>query len=225
MEQHPRESAIPPTGQLVDSEETVTQGDIASSYPGTEDALDSGSQRQPASLEPVDEASGSTYEMPLGYGENRLTLLVRDPHWLYAYWELTDEIPSSSDGAYRCILRVHLSDKTGSFVQKVSDVSVEAKVSNWFINVPTGNRTYVAELGRLYRDGTFIPIIRSNLVHTPPSTISEKVDVEWMTTDDDFLRLYAKGVMTYLDGSEEHLKGKLVLSNLSEYLSSPMGHL
>ena len=30
------------------------------------------------------------FELPAQYGQNKLVLLVRDPWWVYAYWEVTD---------------------------------------------------------------------------------------------------------------------------------------
>ncbi|MBC8450924.1 DUF4912 domain-containing protein, partial [bacterium] len=32
-----------------------------------------------------------SFVLPQGYGEDAIRLMVRDPYWLYAYWELTQE--------------------------------------------------------------------------------------------------------------------------------------
>ena len=30
-------------------------------------------------------------ELPLKYGDTRIVVMVRDPHWIFAYWEVSDE--------------------------------------------------------------------------------------------------------------------------------------
>ena len=50
-------------------------------------------------------------ELPENYGQDRLTLMVRDPHWLFCYWELSETRVAAAraelDGPCWKILRVH----------------------------------------------------------------------------------------------------------------------
>ncbi|HVN67357.1 MAG TPA: DUF4912 domain-containing protein, partial [Candidatus Sulfotelmatobacter sp.] len=36
-------------------------------------------------------AAEKLFEFPAGYGDNRIVLMVRDPYWLYTYWEVNDQ--------------------------------------------------------------------------------------------------------------------------------------
>ena len=31
------------------------------------------------------------FELPQGYNDNRIVLMVRDPYWIYTYWEISGE--------------------------------------------------------------------------------------------------------------------------------------
>ncbi|MFZ5632533.1 MAG: DUF4912 domain-containing protein [Bacillota bacterium] len=130
-------------------------------------------------------------ELPRSYNVDRLVLMVRDPYWLYAYWEITatkmEEIAARYGprvwGPSRPVLRVY--DVTGisfngSNANSFFDCSLNELAENWYINVPHANRTYCADLGRLLPDGSFITILRSNPVTTPRDALSDNLDEEWM---------------------------------------------
>ena len=45
-----------------------------------------------AYMEPSYELIGEeTYELPQEYGDTKVTLLVQDPFWFHAYWEINDK--------------------------------------------------------------------------------------------------------------------------------------
>ena len=54
------------------------------------------------------------FELPQGYGDNRIVIMVRDPYWIYTYWEVNQkrineirtEFGPKFDGA-KMILRVY----------------------------------------------------------------------------------------------------------------------
>ncbi|MFZ5642130.1 MAG: DUF4912 domain-containing protein [Bacillota bacterium] len=130
-------------------------------------------------------------ELPHSYGVNRLVLMVRDPYWLYAYWEVTatkmDEIttlygPDIWDSS-RAVLRVYDVtgiDFNGNNAISSFDCSLDSAIDQWYINVPSANRSYCVDLGRLLPNGSFITILRSNLVTTPRDNLSDRLDEEWM---------------------------------------------
>lgn len=194
---------------------------VPSSAPTDTEVIDSGSQRDAGQPFPVEAACVSTYELPSKYGENRVTLLVRDPGWLYAYWEHIG-MPCVQDALYKSIVRLYMADGSGAYTRIVIDIPVEVEAGNWYVNVPSPNASYVAELGHLYNDGTFLTLARSNIVFTPPASVSNVEDEEWATSECGFLYLYTRGLVRYMEGSEEHLKGKMVLPHLLENISSPM---
>lgn len=145
-------------------------------------------------------------ELPRSYGVDRLVLLVRDPYWLYAYWEVSatrmEEISAKYGphvwNASRAVLRVY--DVTGinfngSNANSFFDCSLNEHADSWHINVPGANRTYCVDMGRLFPDGTFVTILRSNFATTPRDALSDNLDEEWMWIEGIYRTLrYQAGV-------------------------------
>ena len=102
--------------------------------------------------------------------------MVRDPYWLYAYWEFAPELRGSCRDARRgglresrTVLRVY--DVTGTDIDEPAgyyDIDVAHEASNWYINVTRVEREYCVEIGLIAPDGSFIVIARSNSVALPP---------------------------------------------------------
>ena len=112
-------------------------------------------------------------DLPEAYGTGRMLLTARDPHWLYAHWDLTREQlrkynAASTDG--HLVLRIHQNAVEGA---PLSDVHVHPESTNWFINVPHANARYVAQLGYYAANGTWTPVATSAATITPPDTMSE----------------------------------------------------
>ena len=132
------------------------------------------------------------FEFPVGYGDNRIVLMVRDPHWLHAYWEINgkrrqeimSEIGEDNLNRSRLCLRVYDTDNWNSY-----DIHISNDARNWYINVPTANRTYCVDIGYITPDGRFITAVRSNWVTTPRDQMSEVIDEQWMIPD--WEKLYA----------------------------------
>lgn len=139
-------------------------------------------------------------ELPLRYGDTRIVLLVRDPHWMHAYWEITDDargrIEQETNTKWenlRKVLRIY--DVTGiNFVgtnsHKYFDIDLTAEAVNWYIHVEEANRSWCIDLGAIAPKGRFILIARSNIVTTPREGISDVIDEEWMSIEEEFLKLY-----------------------------------
>ncbi|MFH1800456.1 MAG: DUF4912 domain-containing protein [Candidatus Omnitrophota bacterium] len=133
-------------------------------------------------------------ELPDNYGDNQIYLLVRDPYWIYAYWEIQEghqrhhlaNLGGSLENVVS-VLRVYdvtEKGKTPSF----SDIVLQDMARCWYINTQP-NRSYFVEIGLLHRDGRFICLARSNHVTTPRSGMSEIIDDQWMSIDFD--KMYA----------------------------------
>lgn len=130
-------------------------------------------------------------ELPRSYGIDRLTLLARDPYWLYAYWEITAtklaEFSFTNGAAAwessRPVLRVY--DVTGvafngENANKYTDIGINEQADNWHINVGEADRSFCVDVGRQFPDGRFVTLLRSNTVTTPRASLSEREDEEWM---------------------------------------------
>ena len=80
------------------------------------------------------------------------------------------------------ILRVYditLIDFNGSNANHTWDLDVGFSTKNWYIHVWQDNADYCAELGIRYGEDHFIPLMRSNIVRTPPKSASKRNDLIW----------------------------------------------
>lgn len=117
----------------------------------------------------------STYQLPMGYDEDRVVLLARDPHCLYAYWEISNSRKDAFINEFGHelwkksipVLKVTNMSKNNVFNVKVNDHS-----RSWYIQVEDSNCMYTAELGRMVSDRFFISLANSNYAATPGNSIS-----------------------------------------------------
>jgi len=129
-------------------------------------------------------------DLPQHYGDNKMVILVKDPYWLYTYWEISAErweellkyyTPELLEQALP-VLRVYDVtglDFNGYNAHSYFDLAIHPMADNWYINVPEPNRTYCVDLGRLLPGGTFITLLRSNPATVPRMSVSEFIDEEW----------------------------------------------
>ena len=129
--------------------------------------------------------------LPRSYGVDRMVLLARDPHWLYAYWEITATKQEEFSGNYgpaawkatKNVLRVYDVtgvDFNGGNANSYIDIPVSEEADNWHIHVGEPDRSFCVDLGRMFPDGKFVTLLRSNIVTTPRASLSDRLDEEWM---------------------------------------------
>lgn len=165
--------------------------------------------------------------LPHAYGDNRLVLLVRDPWWLYAYWEITPERmrrtsqdAQKKDQPYRTVLRVYdVTGLAGTKANSYFDIELNFYTDNWYIDVGQPNREWVAEIGLRLEDGTFLPIVRSNRVRTPAFGLSDVLDEEWMMPDELYYQIIGYSVSNEQAGSSMDVR-KLLERYLRKAVSS-----
>jgi uncharacterized protein len=142
-----------------------------------------------------------TVELPQAYGKTKLVLLVRDPLWIYAYWEITsakiEEVKKyiGVEAYARATKVLRIYDVTdvnfdGHNANSFFDVHLSPESVSWYVNVPESNRSWVAEVGLLTEHGRFIALVRSNGVTTPRVGISNVIDEKWMIPDSEYYKLY-----------------------------------
>ena len=113
---------------------------------------------------------------PESYHVNRVRLLVKDPDWIFAYWDvdpkaLEDIGKSVGERALalaRLSLRVSDPQHGGS-----TDILLPAGARWWYVRADSAVRSYRAELGVILPSGEFRRLAESNRVTTPrvgPST-------------------------------------------------------
>ena len=119
--------------------------------------------------------------MPEAYGTGKLLLAARDPHWLYAHWDLTP----SQQRHYNALsadrhLVVRVYPRT-VMERPVREVHVHPESRHWFIHVDRAETQYVAELG-YYRPGReWVRVATSAPAVTPAETISTDQTVRFAT--------------------------------------------
>jgi hypothetical protein len=122
-----------------------------------------------------------TAELPESYGTERLLLVARDPHWLYAHWDLTGEQLREHNAASRdkhLVVRVFLNQATG---KPVVEQHVHPESRNWFLHVGRGGAKYVAQLGYHDRKGAWNTVATSAATFTPPDVLSDDTSVRFET--------------------------------------------
>jgi len=169
------------------------------------------------------------FRFPQGYGDNRIVLLVRDPWWVFSYWEVRkdkeeaviNKIREASDSPERSILRVY--DITnvnfnGVNANSFFDIELKGLAASWYINVDQ-NRSWVVDIGIVTKKGAFYMLARSNAVSTPRFGMSDKFDAEWMVAEEDYWGLFGlSGGFGVGKGSLE--AREMIKKRLEEQISS-----
>ena len=166
--------------------------------------------------------------LPSHYGENRLVLLVRDPWWIFAYWEITPQrqeecvrqIKRSGCTGQKTVLRVY--DVTGKTLPKYNsffDIELDFPADNWYVDVGLPDREWVAEIGFRVDGGRFFPLVRSNTVRTPSFGISDVLDEEWVLPEDIYTRLIGRSIGAGSTGGSMDIR-KLLEKYLKNVVSS-----
>ena len=137
--------------------------------------------------------------------------MVKDPWWLYAYWEIQSHIerqvrsqlrPEEFSGL-QTVLRVYdvtgLSDTPSGAVSGTLpppsahswfDVPLSGMASNWYIHTNAPNRAFLVDMGLLTTQGRLLILARSNRVTAPRFGPSDVIDEAWMSADDQYWQLF-----------------------------------
>lgn len=164
-------------------------------------------------------------DIPAGYGVDRIVALVRDPYWLFSYWEVTDHKYRELERTFgetwprcRMILRVYdLTDRKSTHF----DITLTPEARNWYVNV-AAERRYQIAIGALSPDGRFEQVAISNVVETPSGRVSDRVDEEWMIPDELFDRIFAASGGLDMHAASGELRG-LLERHLQEQITSGSG--
>jgi hypothetical protein len=121
--------------------------------------------------------------------KDRLVLMVPDPFWLHAFWELSHQAVQRAEAALgqdwhgaKPIIRlfdVTSQDTTSTSELPIRDISVHGGCSHWYIDIPQPPRSYRADIGYLSRRGQFFVLARSNVVLPPKAGASEVIEEPW----------------------------------------------
>ncbi|TVR68303.1 MAG: DUF4912 domain-containing protein [Spirochaetaceae bacterium] len=150
------------------------------------------------------------FELPPEYETNRITLLLRDPHWAFTYWDLNSgkrrEYSESTrfDGLFLRILEVE-SENEEIVIRDSFEIPVQLSDSSWYIHIPRQKTSYRIQLvGRNNHRRELLAV--SNRIYVPRASLP--MPVESMTPEQ--MGLYELCGMEYLEvnpfGSDLSLK-------------------
>ena len=149
---------------------------------------------------PEQGASTIPSELPYHYSKDSIALLVRDPHWAFTYWEVTHGKLEAGmaqlgcNGSSSLALRVYDvtdTDFNGQNANGYKDIGVYERVGSWYVNTGKPGSSFIIDLGLKAPDGRFITLARSNVVKTPPDSVSSILDEEWVMPEQDYRRIFA----------------------------------
>ncbi len=127
------------------------------------------------------------YPLAESYNENRINLLLRDPSWAFAYWDVKEndiqEVRDSRPSG-RLFLRVYEikgEEVIISQIKEFFDIPLSLKDVSWYINLPQTGVNYCIDLIALFRSGEKT-LARSNTITSP------EVDIVENSKDDIFFQ-------------------------------------
>ncbi len=181
----------------------------------------------PPSVIPADKDL-SAGKGPGGPVKDRIFLMVPDPYWLHATWELTHQSVQRAEAALkqdwhraRPVIRlfdVTSQDTTSTSETPVRDIVVHGGCNNWYIDVPQPPRSYRADIGYVSRRGEFFVLARSNVATPPKAGSTEAIDMGWAEMDTK----KAERIMAMSSGFETAAQPEL-RELFEERLRRPMG--
>ncbi len=133
-----------------------------------------------------------TYELPYSYNFHKLGFLVVNPYWIYAYWEIKEEVRNDLIKKYgseiinpdRLFLKVYEITNEGN-INCLNEIKINSFKGNWFININRPESKFVVKLGFKDFNNNFIEILSSNVIKTPRDKMSDNLDQIWAYIDID----------------------------------------
>ncbi|MCO6458012.1 MAG: DUF4912 domain-containing protein [Pirellulaceae bacterium] len=160
--------------------------------------------------------------------KDRLVLLVRDPFWLHACWEVSRHSVQRACAAMaehwhtaRPILRlleVESGTTTSTAERVVRDIEVHGGVKNWYIDVQEPPKSFRVDLGYLGANNRFYTLARSNVVTTPRPGTSDAIDENWSDVAANYEKIYSQS-----GGYADDAGGGQLQELFEERLRRPMG--
>ena len=144
------------------------------------------------------------YELPESYNETKIALLLRDPLWAFAYWDIkqnhVEKIESLGEANLR--LRVYQVDEKGRSSRvhtEFFEIPVKLTDRSWYINLPKTGVKYRLKL--ILRSGTHEEVLcESNTVESPTISLNPTADY---ASDEQFRAILAVSGIQYPDDFSE----------------------
>ena len=176
-------------------------------------------------------------------GKDRLVLMVRDPYWIHAHWDIMRHSVDRAKAALaenwhtvKPILRLLKLDDSGTTNNSeviYRDIEIHGGVRNWYIDVDSPPSRFKMLMGYYCANGRFYELARSNIITTPAPGGKEATDDHWADISTDAEHIYSMsggygddtqtGDLTEV--FEEKLKRTMDADVLSQFGSGAEGSL
>jgi len=180
---------------------------------------------------------------PIEKGKDRLILMVRDPYWIHAHWDIMRHSVDRAKAALaenwhtvKPILRLLKLDDSGTTNNAevtYKDIEIHGGVRNWYIDVDSPPSRFKMLMGYLCGNGRFYELARSNIVTTPAPGGKEATDDHWADIATDAEQIYSMSggygddtqTADLTEVFEERLKRTMDADVLSQFGSGAEGSL
>jgi len=121
--------------------------------------------------EEIDLGMDDDLELPLRYNDTGIKVLLRDPSWIYCYWDLEDkkaeEIENTPDfkGLLLRIVELDGGEYSDDNILDYFDVPIKPVDFRRYVNLPSADTFYCAEIRAVVDDKDYL-IVRSNIIET-----------------------------------------------------------
>ncbi len=140
------------------------------------------------------------YALPKGRYENKIVLMVKDPYWIFTYWECpglaqVSEVLSREEHWKNFDLVLRVFRVTGhewsdSKPYEFFDIQVPETADRWYIQTGKPGARYCIEVGLKNGGGDFYTLARSNMILTPKDEVSDEKETQWTPKED--MKKYSK---------------------------------
>src|SRR5690606_20612062 len=115
-------------------------------------------------------------------------------------------------------LKISASGSSTAAESLVRDIPIHGGVTDWYIDVNDPPATFRVEIGYSATGGRFFSLARSNVVTTPASASSDKLDDHWTDVVQDCDKIYAMS-----GGYSPEVNASELQEVLEERLRRPVG--
>ncbi len=134
--------------------------------------------------------SNDSTELCETYNNDRIVLMVVNPFWVYTYWDFSKELSfhlkkiPHADSFFMRVYDITNIIFDGSNANRILQQSIKIfEKSGAYFNVPMPDADYISEIG-YYENNRFIAVLKSNIVHTPPSSPRKVKFQKWVNLKD-----------------------------------------
>jgi hypothetical protein len=151
------------------------------------------------------------FDFPELYNVTRIMLLLRDPQWVFAYWDISLQDRKILETHHKndslCIILQERPRVDGSQLERV-EIPVSLDDSQWYITLPRRDTYYSAVLGYYHNENVEV-LAHSNIIQVPRGNLSSSylsstsVETELILMLSSIEKL---GIISHDDPSEERLQ-------------------